>query len=165
MFVVPKGNLVKNPGFELGLAFWQVPTLMPGLYGINAAAFTVYSHSGLASLFLGICDPAFLSAVYQDVNVSPGARYELGFSLAGLGAYPAAFQAEVHWLDEDGEDLGPALSIFVPEVGPAQAGGWTLHTGITEEAPLGARRARVSFARGCPDPGVLLDDVSLVKSE
>jgi hypothetical protein len=166
MLLTPKGNLVKNPGFELGLAFWGVPATLPGpFYLTNAAVIAAFSHSGLASLYLGCSGSTFLSAVYQDVCVSPCSCYELAFSLAGFGSYPVALQADVHWLNEDGDDLGVALALFVPEVGPASAGAWTLHTGITEEAPLAAKRARVSFALGCTGPGALLDDVSLVKSE
>lgn len=165
MAAAPKGNLVKNPGFELGLAFWQIPatTAVPGL--TNVAALSLYSHSGLASLAMGLSDPVFVSAVYQDVPVSPGIRYELSFSLAGFRSYPTPFQAEVRWLDEDGDDLGLALAMSVPQVGSAASGNWTLHTGITEEAPLGARRARVSFQKGYPGSPVLVDDVSLVKTE
>lgn len=102
--------------------------------------------------------------MYQDVRVSPGNRYELDFAISGACAGPAKFSAEVRWLDDESEDLGPALAIFVPRVGSASDGGWVLHTGITEEAPLGARRARVSLA-SCDSDGVLVDDVAFFKSE
>ena len=163
MASTPKGNLLKNSGFELGLAFWQVPPSTTGPGPGNVAAMSLYSHSGFASLAMGLQDSALISSVYQDVPISPGVRYGLTFSLAGLTHCPTSFSAEVRWLDEDGEDLGVALAIDVPQVGPAAEGEWTLHTGTTEEAPIGARRARVSFHKGYLGSPVLLDDVSLVK--
>ena len=165
MASTPKGNLLKNPGFELGLAFWQVPPSTTCPEPGNVAAMSLYSHSGFASLAMGLNDPNLISSVYQDVHVSPGSRYELAFSLSGLSSYPTSFAAEIRWLDEDGDDLGVALAIVVPEVGAVAEGDWTLHKGITEEAPVGARQARVSFHKGNLGSPVLLDDVSMIKAD
>ena len=52
--------------------------------------------------------------------------------------------SEVHWLDDDNMDLGTGLAIVVNAISSACDGQWVLYTGITE-APLGARRARVSY--------------------
>lgn len=165
MLLPPKGNLVRNPGFELGLKSWEVPVTLPVTMYTNVSVIGVYVHSGLGSLLLSSYSSTYLAAVYQDVRVSPGNHYELGFSVAGLGTYPVQLHAEVRWLDEDGDDLGLALAISVPWVGPAQAGSWALHTGMTDEAPLTARRARIAFTAGVPGPGILVDDVAFFKSE
>lgn len=165
MFTIPKGNLLKNPGFELGLEFWKIPEVLPCTDCRNVSVLGLSPHSGLASLCMGYCDETHPAVVYQDVRVSPGCHYELDFSLAGIHAAKTAFQAEVNWLDDDGDDVGIALAIFVSEVGSASCGAWTLHTGITEEAPLAARGARVSLAKGATDALVLVDDVLFFKSE
>lgn len=165
MFAIPKGNLVKNPGFELGLEFWRVPDTLPCPGCQNVSVLGIAPHSGLASLCLGYHDQSHPAVVYQDVRVSPGCHYELDFSLAGIHAAKTAFQAEVGWLDEDGDDLGVGLAIFVSEIGPAPDGAWTLHTGLTGEAPLTARCARVSLAKGITDALVLVDDILFFKCE
>ncbi len=164
MLTVPKGNLIRNPGFELGLDFWRVPMTMPYSEYFNVAAYTGEAHSGLASLYFNVFDPSFLAVVYQDVRVSPGCRYELDFSIAGEARMSVNFLAEVHWLDDDNEDLGIGLAILVNHVGSAASGEWVLHSGITEEAPLAGRRARISLASSF-DTGVLVDDVLFFKSE
>jgi hypothetical protein len=74
------------------------------------------------------------------------------------------FTAGVSWLDEDGEDLGLGLLAFVPRVGSAPDGEWGFQSGITDEAPLGARRARLSLASG-DGCGVLVDDAAFYRSE
>jgi hypothetical protein len=165
MLTIPKGNLVKNPGFELGLQFWETPQVLPHPGCQNVCVLGLFPHSGLASLCMGFYDQTHPAVVYQDVRVTPGNHYELDFSVSGISPSAAAFQAEVRWLDEDQDDLGVALAIFVPEVGPAEAGAWTLHSGITEEAPIAARRARVSFGKGIVSTLILVDDVLFFKSE
>ena len=163
MLMTPKGNLLRNPGFELGLRFWEVPQTLPYTIKANVSARALFPHSGLAALALNELDGEYLSVVYQDVRISPCKCYQLDFAVSGAGG-PARLSAEVHWLDDDNEDLGVALVLFVPEVGRACDGQWSLYTGGTDEAPLGARRARISFASagGCQ---VLVDDAAFFKIE
>ena len=164
MLIMPKGNLLKNPGFELGLGFWEVPQTLPNLTRVNVSAQAEFPHSGLATLAMNVLHGDHLSVVYQDVRVSPGKCYELDFVVSGAGDKQARLAAEVRWLDDDCEDLGLALALFVPLVGRACDGQWALHTGITDEAPLGARRARVSFS-SAGECVVLVDDAAFFKTE
>lgn len=165
MLMTPKGNLLRNPGFELGLRFWEVPQTLPNAVKFNVSAQAEFPHSGLSALAMNELHGEHLSVVYQDVRVSPGKCYELDFVVSGTGEGrgPVRLSAEVRWLDDDGDDLGLALALFVPQVGRACDGEWALHTGVTDEAPLGARRARVSLASA--GRMVLVDDVAFFKLE
>ncbi len=159
---IPQGNLIKNPGFELGLAFWHVPQTLTSTITQNVRiADAGLSHSGLAMLGLGSLYPKQPAMIFQEVQVTPGKHFELDFSVAGLCACAAPLQATVEWLDANGNDAGLALSIFVPAVtvGLVTEGGWTLHTGITDQSPVGSRSARVSFTRGSGAAEVFIDDV------
>ena len=161
MISAPKGNLVKNPGFELGLAFWEVPPTLPDLTLRNVRVTDLTSHSGLSMLGMGVTAVGQPAAVYQDVRVAPGRVYQLSFAVAGAAANPADLLLEVRWIDADGEDMGLAYSTFVPSsaIGAASIGGWTLHTGVTDEAPMGARFARIAFTKGAGTAELFVDDV------
>ncbi|MBE3520154.1 MAG: hypothetical protein IMW97_07655 [Firmicutes bacterium] len=161
MISAPRGNLVKNPGFELGLAFWETPPTLTDLTLRNVRVTDLTSHSGLAMLGMGVEAPGQPAAVYQDVCVAPGRIYQLSFAVAGAAANPADLLVEVRWLDADGEDLGLAYSALVPSgtIGAAGTGGWTLHTGVTDEAPMGARFARISLTKGAGTAELFVDDV------
>jgi len=162
MLTTPKGNLLKNPGFELGLGFWEVPQTLPNEKKTNVSVHSGFPHSGLASLALNVLDDDHLSVVYQDVRVTPGKCYQLDCAVSGLGEGRGRLSVKVHWLDDDGEDLGLGLSLLVPDVGRACDGEWDLQSGVTDEAPLGARRARISIASAgkCV---VLVDDLAFYK--
>jgi hypothetical protein len=159
----PRGNLIQNPGFELALEFWNCPQSTPSLIRSNVAATARFSHSGVGSALLGDNGTEFVSAIYQDVPVSHGNTYELNFNVAGLAECTVNLVSEVHWLDDDNMDLGTGLAIVVNAISSACDGQWVLYTGITEEAPLGARRARVSFTSS--GDAVLLDDILFRKIE
>lgn len=162
MISVPIRNLIKNPGFELGLAFWQVPHTLTSLVAQNVRiADAGLSHSGLAMLGMGSLFRKQPAVVFQEVPVVPGKHFELDFSVAGAQPAPASLQAEVHWVDAEGNDLGVALSMFVPAstIGAVTAGAWTLHTGVTDESPLGVKKARISFTKGSGTCELFLDDV------
>lgn len=159
---ITQGNLIKNPGFELGLAFWQVPSTLTSTITQNVRiADASLSHSGLAMLGLGSLYPKQPAVVFQEVPVGPGKYYELDFSVAGLCACAAPIQATVEWLDANGHNAGLALSIFVPAatVGLVTEGGWTLHAGITDQSPAGTRSARISFTRGSGIAELFIDNV------
>jgi hypothetical protein len=162
MLTTPKGNLLQNPGFELGLEFWEVPQTLPNAKKANVSAQSAFPHSGLASLALNVLDDEHLSVVYQDVRVSPGKCYQLDCVVSGLGEGHGRLSLEVRWLDDDCEDLGLGLSLLIPDVGRACDGEWDLHSGVTDEAPLGARRARISVA-SADKCVVLVDDLAFYK--
>ncbi|HHY18073.1 MAG TPA: hypothetical protein GX524_08345 [Firmicutes bacterium] len=162
MISVPEGNLIKNHGFEIGLALWQVPLTLTSTVTQNVRiADAGLSHSGLAMLGLGGLYPKQPAMVFQEVQVSPGKYFELDFSVAGFCLCPAPLQAAVTWLDGYGNEIGLGLSIFIPAttIGQVAEGGWTLHTGVTDESPVGTRIARISFTRGSGLAEVFIDDV------
>lgn len=157
------GNLVKNPGFELGLAFWQVPSTLTSLINQNVRVTDAgLSHSGLSMLGMGSLDPAQPAAVFQEVPVAPGRTYQLNFSASGAAANPAPLQVAVFWLDGDGNELSLGLSIFVPQstIGAVTTGAWTLYTGLTDESPARARAARIGFTKGSGTSELFVDDVA-----
>jgi hypothetical protein len=159
---VPEGNLIRNHSFEIGLAFWQVPLTLTSTVTQNVRiADAGLSHSGLAMLGLGALYPKQPAVVYQEVQVCPGRYFELDFSVAGYCQCPAPLQATVTWLDGFGNEIGLGLSMFIPAatIGPVIDGGWTLHTGITDESPVGTRSARISFTRGSGSAEIFIDDV------
>jgi hypothetical protein len=167
VFSAPKGNLVKNPGFELGLAFWNVPRVLMNCLYMNAAIVGGSVHTGLAMLAMGCFDPTIPTVVYQDVQICPGKNYELNFAVSGEIAAPNCLSADVRWLDEDDDDMGVALCIQVPRnsIASIHKPSWTMHTGITNTAPLGARKVRISFTTGEGSAVLFLDDVVFYELE
>lgn len=163
MLVIPRGNLIQNPGFELALEFWIRPLNTPYTLRQNVVALGQFPHSGLSAAAFGHFNTQYVSVIYQDVPISPGNTYELDFHVAGLSRCPVQFNAEARWLDDGNTDLGVGLAIPVAAVASASDGQWTLHTGITEGAPLGARKARISFTSSTAI--VLLDDVLFFRTE
>jgi len=159
---IPEGNLIKNPGFELGLAFWQAPLTLTSTITQNVRiADAGLAHSGLAMLGLGSLYPKQPAMVFQEVEVCSGKYFELDFSVAGLCACAAPLQATVQWLDARGNEIGLGVSILIPAatIGLVTEGGWTLHSGITDQAPVGTGSARISFTRGSGLAEIFLDDV------
>lgn len=157
------GNLVKNSGFELGLAFWQVPPTLTSLVHQNVrVADAGLAHSGLSMLAMGGFDPAQPAVIYQEVPVSPGRFYQLNLSVSGASLNPASLEVTVVWLDAEGNEIGLGLSIFVPAatVGSVTSGAWSMSTGVTDEAPVRARKARIAFTKGSGTSELFLDDIS-----
>jgi len=158
----PKGNLVKNPGFELGLQFWEVPRTIDYLEASNVTVQNGRAHSGVAAAFFGEYWGEYAAALFQDVPVAERRFYELHFHVAGEYEAPNAdFIVEVRWLDGHKNDLGPGLNIFVPKetIGRADDGEWSPHARLTNEAPEHAAFARISFTRGASYNELILDDV------
>lgn len=160
----PKGNLVKNPGFELGLQFWEVPVTLTDLDIRNVDVRNGDdAHSGLAAAALGAYSASDPAVLFQDVPVADRRFYELHFHVAGTADAPNAnLIVEVRWLDRHKNDLGPGLNIFVPAetIGYADNGEWSPHGRLTGESPEHAAFARISFTRGEGSNELVLDDVS-----
>ena len=148
----PKGNLVKNPGFELGLQFWEIPVTLNDLTTRNVdIRDNVNAHSGNAAAALGSNSSTDPAAIFQDVRVAENRFYELHFHVAGTTLPPNAdLIVEARWLNKHKNDLGPGLNIFVPggTIGNAGDGEWSPHARLTSESPEHAAYARLSFTRG-----------------
>ncbi|MHB9144093.1 MAG: hypothetical protein ACYC5Y_02000 [Symbiobacteriia bacterium] len=160
----PKGNLVKNPGFELGLAFWEVPVTQTDLDIRNVDVRNgAEAHSGVAAAALGAYSTIDPAVLFQDVPVADRRFYELHFHVAGTAVAPNAnLIVDVRWLDRHKNGLGPGLDIFVPAetIGYAGSGAWSPHGRLTGESPEHAAFARISFTRGGGSNELVLDDVS-----
>lgn len=131
---VLSGNLVNNPGFEIGLTSWTTETFAPSYFfrleGIGAA--------------VANADNAVLQ---QDVDIS---RHPRGSTyLLGVGYHSPALAAvtvQVLWLDRNDTVIGePGLQLIVPNLTLLTQGGYLTYLGVTSPAPRGAVRARIIF--------------------
>lgn len=132
---VAGGNLVQNPGFELGLGGWTSD-------GFEAGFNTVWEGRGVA-----IQQRGEFAEIYQDIILGhcPGIPYLLTFAAS---AYEASIiNVRLLWLDFMGQPLStPGIDVFVnPSVFVDQPFGYTSFVIISEPAPYNAVGARVQF--------------------
>lgn len=167
---VPKrGELIVNGGFEDSMTFfgWQID---PNNDGVNQADADEV-HSGVKAARLGFTNIADKlngnGVLFQEVSgICHSHFYELKFEMNGeIQKGNAPVDARVIWLDEDKNVLGIGLHIIVTgaSLPDDRIGVWTTFQGITDNAPIGAKFARIRFEIHAANPDtqhVHLDDVS-----
>lgn len=137
------GNLVRNGGFEDGLAHWSI--------GNGAWVGGIEPHEGQGAAGLGTSRRNRRSASLEQVIRLPqrcGPRFfTLVFQLAGRWKFPASLQVSLTWLDGSGASMGTGVFLHIPRraIGNGSQGEWNTYHCVTTEAPAGAEVAQLLF--------------------
>ncbi len=146
------GNLLQNPSFESGLAFWQAD---------NVITTDTSPAEGTQAASLG---PG-VASLYQDVALGLFQRKPLFLSFIAYAsvAGPGNLVAEVLWLDINGVVAGTGLRAFLPSASVSSVR--KTFFAVTDRPPLNAVWARIKFSKSATDIPLLLDLVNLAPVE
>lgn len=135
VILTPAGsaNLVQNPGFELGVAFWNVNNFNPVFGGVFEGAAAVFTSENNSTLS-------------QDIPITAlPANSSFLFSFAVRGFELAALSVQLFWLDAEDAVIGTGLDLSIPRDTLEDQGNYLTYLDITSPAPAGAVKARVLF--------------------
>lgn len=145
-------ELLKNPGFEGGLANWRAE-LWDGS-GISAGAATDRSHAGGQAARIAIADNQSDGAVAQTaIKVQAGKSYALSAWMSIAGYRDGQAGLMIDWFGNNGQYLSTSTS-----AGRSSNTGWATEQ-LTAAAPAGATRADISLYSWAIG-SVYFDDVS-----
>ncbi|MGI6404492.1 MAG: hypothetical protein ACOX0K_09890 [Oscillospiraceae bacterium] len=136
------GNLVQDPSFENQFSYWQVTN----------GTFTntnVYEGAIQARLGPGVASLA------QELSLRGACKAPMLFSFNAVSSLPpdsvtvsaGALIAEVTWLDDDNNAIGPGLRMFIPGDRINNIARITFFA-QTDRPPENASRARILFSKG-----------------
>ncbi len=150
------GNLLQNPSFESGLAFWQAD---------NVITTDTSAAEGTQVASLGFGTTISPASLYQDVPLLPWQRKPLFLSFIAYSTAggPGNLVAEVLWLDVNGTVMGTGLRASVSS--SLISNPRITFFDVTDRPPLGAVWARLLFSKNASEFPVLLDLVNLVPVE
>ena len=125
-------NLVKNSGFELGLANWSSTSFEPNF---------AVPYEGAAQV-----RAAEDGVLFQDIPLgSLPAQTPFLLSFAVTGG-ETSLSVQVIWLDQAGNQIGPpGVNLFVPGATIVSQENYLTYLDLTEPAPAGAVAARILF--------------------
>lgn len=148
-------NLVQNPGFEAGLAYW---TSDPDTSFVPNYSFSYEGAGDTETTANGI--------LFQDVplNTLP-ARSPFLLSFAAFANGAATLTIRVEWRDAADNPIGSGLNLFIPNVTLVDQLNYLSYVEITDRAPYGTAKARISFAATilAPETSVHIDQVIFVR--
>lgn len=151
VILVPVGsvNLVRNPGFEAGLAGWTANGFAPDF---------IIVYEGAASVATSAID----NSLFQDVPLagqSAGSPFLLSF--AAFGGLES-LTAQVIWLDQAGGQIGQGLVLTA--AGVLGNDNFLTYLALTDPAPAGAVAARILFTVDLLNQGeAYIDQVILAR--
>ena len=149
-------NLLANPGFALQLDNWLTE-------GVTIDGVSTYIGAYSASLSAGG------AYAYQVVSLPRMAflgyfLFNFALRFSGSDAINGQVLAQVHWLDQNGREIGLGASLNIAQSVQDQAQ-WQVYTAFTERPPLNATFARIQFTRsqGGETAIIHLDSVTFAK--
>lgn len=160
---MPKGELVRNPSFEVWLGTPAAPQFWTTL---NVTQSTNAKLGSFAALLTPTTTTS--ASVQQAVPVAPNHFYRLQFSAARSLTQNSSILIEVFWIGNDGISIiGTGLSLSIqPNTLGDVSGEYQTFYAMTTKSPLNAHHALIRIAVGPSSvvtDGVLVDDVSFVE--
>lgn len=151
---VNSGNLVQNPGFELGLTGWTAtgftPNFTEAFTGLGQAAGEV---SG--------------GTLFQDIpltHLPANTPLLVSFAVRSLQTSNGELTVQVLWLNAAGDPIGPpGLNVFIPHDTLDQQINYFTYLALTPPAPFNAVTARIVFTT--LEPTVFVDQVILTAAK
>ncbi len=135
-------NLVQNPGFEAGLAHWASD---PDTSFVPSFSL---SYEGA-----GHTETAANGVLFQDVPLNKlPARSSFLLSFAAFANGAANLSIRVEWRNAADDPIGSGLNLFIPNVTLVDQLNYLSYLEITDRAPYGTVKARISFAAGILEP-------------
>jgi len=139
-------NLVQNPSFESGLAHWTsdpntsfIPDFLLPFEGVAQAVTTANG------------------SLFQDVPINwlpAKSSFMLSFAAAATGA--ATLTVRVEWRNAADNPIGSGLNLLIPSDTLISQGNYLSYLDITDFAPTGTVKARISFAASIIGTGAAL---------
>ncbi|MEN6326373.1 MAG: hypothetical protein ABFD18_09225 [Syntrophomonas sp.] len=131
-------NLVQNPSFEAGYAYWQTDN-------VNFTDTSLFEGAKVARMGTGVAS-LVQELSLKGVNESPLFLSFNAFS-DSESAQNGSLIAEVVWLDKDYNSIGTGLRMFIPNERINNYARITFFD-ITDRPPEGTTAARIQFTKG-----------------
>jgi len=151
---VNSGNLVQNPGFELGLTGWTATGFTPNF----TEAFT-----GLGQAVGEVSG----GTLFQDVpltHLPANTPLLVSFAVRSLQTSNGELTVQVLWLNAAGNPIGPpGLDVFIPHDTLDHQVNYFTYLALTQPAPFNAVTARILFTTR--EPTVFVDQVILAAAK
>lgn len=130
------GNLIVNPGFEMGLYGWNKSN------HVYAGDIKPHSGNAVARIF-------GLSSLSQEVCIVPCHAFEFFFAVRTLNCFdPGDLIVSVMWMDKERNPIGPGFSTTISGLTILYQFLWLEYSFTTGPAPSNAAFAQIFFSKG-----------------